>query len=157
MADSASILCPQCFAQMPETAAFCPGCGRAMKHESPAEETAALFQENVAGALAYFTLVPAIIFVTIEPYKRNRFVRFHAAQCLLFCCATVVAAGILRLLAAVASVVPIVGPLFTTLIWVVSALAVVVVWFVLVIKALQEEMFKLPILGDYAEHWANSA
>ena len=32
------------------------------------------------GALAYVTLVPAIIFLIIEPYKNIKFVRFHAFQ-----------------------------------------------------------------------------
>jgi hypothetical protein len=36
----------------------------------------------VAGMLAYFTIIPAIIFLLIEPYNRNRFVRFHSFQCL---------------------------------------------------------------------------
>ena len=29
--------------------------------------------ENIAGMLAYFTIIPAIIFLLIEPYNRNRF------------------------------------------------------------------------------------
>ena len=35
---------------------------------------------NAAGALAYVTIIPAIIFLIIEPYNRNSFVRFHAWQ-----------------------------------------------------------------------------
>ena len=51
---------------------------------------AAPMEENVAGMLAYFTIIPAIIFLLIEPYNRNRFVRFHSFQCLFTCAALIV-------------------------------------------------------------------
>ena len=38
--------------------------------------------DNVAGALAYATIIPAIIFLVVEPYKNSSFVRFHAWQCI---------------------------------------------------------------------------
>ena len=36
--------------------------------------------DSAAGALAYFTFIPAIIFLIVEPYSRNPFVRFHACS-----------------------------------------------------------------------------
>ena len=36
--------------------------------------------DNVAGLLAYVTIIPAIIFLVIEPYNRNRFVRFPGSE-----------------------------------------------------------------------------
>ena len=48
-------------------------------------------------------------------------------------------------------IIPVVGPLFVVLVLVVAGFAAVAVWLVLVVKALQGEMFKLPVLGDYAE------
>src|SRR5690242_12854170 len=81
------ISCPACEVRMPEAAAFCPGCGRRMialpTPEVPAKGKVGLLAENIAGALAYFTLIPAIVFLVREPYRRNRFVRFHSVQCLL--------------------------------------------------------------------------
>ena len=53
-------------------------------------------------------------------------------------------------------VIPVVGPLFTVLVLVIVGLAAVAVWLVLVVKALRGEMFKLPVLGDYAEQQANT-
>jgi uncharacterized membrane protein len=42
-------------------------------------------QPNVAGALAYvFGIITAILFLVIDPYKTERFVRFHAFQSLFF-------------------------------------------------------------------------
>jgi uncharacterized membrane protein len=52
-------------------------------------------------------------------------------------------------------VIPFVGPLFTVLVLVIVGLGAMAIWMVLVVKALQGEMFKLPVLGDYAAHQAN--
>ena len=34
----------------------------------------------IAGTIAYFTFIPAIIFLLVAPYKENNYVRFHAWQ-----------------------------------------------------------------------------
>ena len=70
--------CPDCAAQMPETAAFCPSCGRSVQTEARAQGKVGALSEPIAGGLAYFTFVPAIVFLVVEPYKNNRFVRFHS-------------------------------------------------------------------------------
>ena len=36
--------------------------------------------DNAAGALAYVTIIPAIIFLIVEPFNKNPYVRFHAWQ-----------------------------------------------------------------------------
>ena len=36
--------------------------------------------DNAAGAVAYITIVPAIVFLVIPPYNTNPYVRFHAWQ-----------------------------------------------------------------------------
>jgi uncharacterized membrane protein len=42
-------------------------------------------QANTAGALAYLAgIITGILFLVIEPYKSDRFVRFHAFQSLFF-------------------------------------------------------------------------
>ncbi len=38
--------------------------------------------DTAAGALAYVTIIPAIVFLLVEPYNKNSFVRFHAWQCI---------------------------------------------------------------------------
>jgi uncharacterized membrane protein len=115
-----------------------------------------IFHENVAGGLAYFTFVPAVLFLSILPYKHNRFVRFHSAQCVLLWCAIAIAILALRLTAGLLLWIPMVGPLLVTLMWVVAGLAAFVLWFVLVIKALQAELFTIPVLGSVAERYATS-
>ena len=36
--------------------------------------------DNAAAGIAYITIIPAIVFLIIEPFKRSPFVRFHAWQ-----------------------------------------------------------------------------
>lgn len=113
--------------------------------------------ENIVGALAYLTFIPAIFFLLVEPYNKNRFVRFHSVQCLLLGAAAILLAIALKLASVVLFIIPVLGPLVVLLVSTVVALAVVVIWLVLVIKAFQGEMFKLPLLGDIAGHQAGNA
>ncbi len=142
--------CPHCAAQMPETAGFCPGCGRSMQTEARAQGKVGVLSETVAGAAAYLTFIPAIIFLVMEPYKRNRFVRFHAVQCLALWGTLIGLAIVLKLAGLLLFIIPVLGPLLVVLVWTVIAIAAVVIWLVLVVKALQGHMFKLPLLGDFA-------
>jgi uncharacterized membrane protein len=45
--------------------------------------------DNAAGAIAYITIIPAIIFLAVDPYKNSSYVRFHAWQCIFLCIAAV--------------------------------------------------------------------
>jgi uncharacterized membrane protein len=139
---------------MPASAAFCPDCGRTM-HPARAMGSVGRFREDIAGALAYMTFIPAVLFLVQEPYKRNRFVRFHSGQCLLFWAGTALIGIALRLATIFLSMIPVAGPLFVVLIWSVAALGFFLTWLVLVVKALQGEIFKLPVLGEVAELYAN--
>jgi uncharacterized membrane protein len=115
----------------------------------PATAAAAPLAENIAGMLAYFTIIPAIVFLLIEPYNKNRFVRFHSFQCLF----TAVA------LFAIHVALSIVGyalPLIVIPIYMLLGLAELALWILLVIKAYQHVMFKLPIVGDLAEKQAGA-
>lgn len=166
------LACPDCAAQMPETAAFCPGCGRSMtsagripgrsgdfasaqEQERPrAQGRVGALPENVAGAIAYVTCVPAIVWLLVEPYNRNRFVRFHSLQSLVLWAAGILVWIALRLSGLVLFRVPMLGPLLIALLWGMVVLAVVLVWLVLLVKALQGEMFELPLLGRFADWYA---
>jgi len=149
--------CPHCAAQMPETAAFCPGCGRHMNSTARAEGKVGALPESVAGALAYLSFLPAILFLVLEPYRRNHFVRFHSVQCLAFWVAGIVVAVALRLLGMLLFIIPVLGPLLVYLVDMVGVLAAFVIWLVLMVKAFQGEMFKLPLLGEYAEQQADQS
>jgi len=149
--------CPKCAAQMPPTASFCPGCGRSMQIEARATRNVGPLHENVAGAVAYITLIPAIVFLLIDPYRKNAFVRFHSMQCLLCWLAGVVLAVALRAISYVFLLVPVVGPLLVLIVSVVVCLAVLFTWVVLLVKAFQGEKFALPMIGQWAEQHSGGA
>ncbi len=52
--------------------------------------------------------------------------------------------------------IPVVAPLLLLLVSMVVGLAFFTVWAVLVVKALQGEMFKLPLVGEFAERQASA-
>lgn len=141
---------------MPDTAAFCPGCGRAMGPAQHAQGTVSALPENVAGALAYCTFIPAVVFLLLEPYCKNRFVRFHSVQCIGVCLAGLVIGVLLRVVDFVLFVIPVLGHLLVWLLSMVVTLAFLAVWVVLIVKALQGEMIKVPVVGDFAEQQANT-
>jgi uncharacterized membrane protein len=146
--------CPDCATQMPGGVRFCPGCGRSMQVITRAQGKVGMLSENLAGALAYFTILPAILFLFVEPYRKNIFVRFHALQCFLYTAAIVLLGVALRLTDYVLFVIPVLGPLLVVVIDAVAALAAILLWCVLVAKAWRGETFKIPLLGDFAERYA---
>ena len=99
--------------------------------------------------LAYFTIIPAIVFLVLEPYNKSRFVRFHAWQSIFFNVAWWILWIGLRILVHI----PFLGFL-TLLIWPLVGLGGFIVWIILVLKANKGEMFKLPVIGDMAQQQA---
>ena len=145
--------CNMCGAQIADGTTTCAACASRTPAAGAPAATAAPGQGmtyNVAGMLAYFTIIPAIIFLVMEPYNRNRFIRFHAFQCLFFA----VAWTVLWIALSIFAHIPILGWL-SILIWPLIGLAGFVIWIILVIKANQGQMYKLPFIGDMAEKQAN--
>jgi uncharacterized membrane protein len=108
--------------------------------------------DNVAGMLAYITVIPALVLLFLEPYKQRRFIRFHAFQSLFFYVATVVVRTALGF-----AIVPLMVmhlSILTGLLFELFGLLVLVGWVVCVVKAYQGEMFRLPIIGDLASQQA---
>ena len=142
--------------------AFCSVCGTQVAdgmtvcaaHAAAAPAAAATAQgggmtDNVAGMLAYVTIIPAIIFLLVAPYNRNKFVRFHSFQC-IFLTVAWIALGIAL---SIVGAIPVLGWM-TLLIWPVIGLAGLALWVILLIKANQGQMWKVPFIGDLAEKQA---
>jgi uncharacterized membrane protein len=53
--------------------------------------------------------------------------------------------------------IPLFGHLLIWLLSMVVSLALIMIWIVLVVKALQGEMYKLPLIGDFAERQASNS
>ena len=109
--------------------------------------------ENIAGVVAYITIIPAIVFLLLEPFKRNLFVRFHAFQHLFLWVAGFAIAIAAGILAAFLQLIPFMRVLVFPLAGLIG-LAWFFLWVLLVVKAYQHEFFKLPIIGDLAEQRA---
>jgi uncharacterized membrane protein len=139
--------CPTCGAQLAD-GATCPKCAPGTV---PVTTAASGLTDNVAGALAYVTIIPAIVFLVLEPYNRKRFIRFHSFQCLFFHVAWVA----LWIALSIVAHIPFLG-WATVLIWPLVSLVGFVIWLVLVLKAYQGQMFKLPFIGDIAEQQAGA-
>jgi uncharacterized membrane protein len=99
-------------------------------------------ESNVAGALAYIPIV-AIIWLILEPYSKDKFIRFHAVQSLGLAVAWFA-------LSIVLGMIPILGWLLLLLL----TPAIFIVAVICAVKAYQKQQFKLPVLGDFAEKQA---
>jgi uncharacterized membrane protein len=118
--------------------------------------TVGVLPETLAGALAYF-LVPAIVFLVVEPYKSNRFVRFHSFQCFGLCLVGLVMGAMLRVAGYALFFIPALGRLLFLLVSMVVSLALFAIWVVLIVKALQGETFELPLVGPFAESHSSAS
>jgi uncharacterized membrane protein len=140
-------VCASCGAPLAENAAACASCGAAIPHQRPVIGKTGVFRDNVAGALAYLTFIPAVIFLLRHPYKRTRFIRFHSWQSVLL----TIAIAVLALLAFFA-----LGHLIVLVACTIGFVGAVILWLLLVVKALRGEMFKLPGIGNLAQRQADS-
>ncbi len=138
------------------TATFCPKCGANQSAAvtpaaAPAASPTEGLQENVAGLLCYVLgFITGIIFLLID---KRPFVKFHAAQSI------VVFGGlfILRLgLGFMGGMMGggVVGWGLLGMIGLVVGLLGLVLWILLMVKAYQHEMFKVPIAAPIAENIA---
>ena len=152
--------CSGCGAQIADGTTMCAACSsRAATAGGPVVATASTgsgMADNVAGMLAYITIIPAILFLVIEPYNKNRFVKFHAWQNIFLHGAAIVLWIALMILTVAASIVPVVGHLLVMLLGLVVWIGFFVVWVILLIKANAGQMYKLPFIGDLAEKQANA-
>jgi uncharacterized membrane protein len=136
---------------MPDAAAFCAECGREIRAAERADGMVGVLPETFASVLAYF-LLPAILFLLVAPYSKNRFLRFHSFQSIGAWLGLVAAAAMLRIVSVVFAFIPALGQLLASIL---VGLAFFMIWLVLLVKAWQGERFKLPLLGDFAEGQAN--
>lgn len=148
--------CNMCGAQIADGTSTCAVCaGRAATvPATPTTATAGGMTDNVAGMLAYITIIPAIIFLVLEPYNRSRFVRFHAWQNIFLHAAALVCWIGLFIVSMVLAFIPILGHLVAFLLWATLSVGFFVAWIIALLKANGNLMYKLPFIGDIAEKQA---
>jgi uncharacterized membrane protein len=159
--------CSNCGASLESGNNFCTSCGAAAASTASASSPSSIpvvsaagtgISSNVAGLLCYvFGLITGIIFLVIEPYKRDPFVRFHAFQSIFFNLATIVFFIVWNIVQIMLSTLThgilsiILLPIDMLL-----GLGVFVYWLVLLIKAYNNQQYKIPVIGDLAEKQANA-
>lgn len=161
--------CAHCGSAVTDGAAFCAGCGRAVGSApqpvavaqaagpgvavQPAtiQPAASGLTSNVAGALTYILgFITGILFLVLEPYKHDRFVRFHAMQSILYSAAGVVfRIGWSILVSALVDVSGWIALLLVPVGLVIS-LALFGFWIFLMYQAYTNREFRIPIIGAIA-------
>ncbi len=156
--------CPGCGTQVADGTTFCPSCGKPMSASggsgaaaAPAPAVAAApasgLADNVAGLLCYSPvgLIADIIFLVTDPYKSNKFIRFHAFQS-LYLCAAMFGLGIAFMI-----VNMVLGAIFFPLV-AMAAILELVIWLgslvlfvMMMIKAYGMQTPHLPIVGALAD------
>jgi len=96
-------------------------------------------ESNVAGLLCYLGVwITGIVFLVIE--QKNKFVRFHALQ-------SIVTFGALTVASVLLNWIPFVGGFFSAIIGILAF----ILWILLMVKAYQGELYKVPVAGQVAE------
>ena len=119
----------------------------------PAFVTSQGLSENAAAALAYVTIIPAIIFLLVEPYNMMLFVQFHSWQSIGLCFAATLLQVMISIFEGMVHFIPGIVYLFLLVhfaIW----LGLFALWIMIILKASKGEWYKLPVLGDFAEKLA---
>ena len=144
--------CGQPAEEASTTASEAPGAAAAPP--APSAPAAPVANDNVLGAVAYVTIIPAIIFLLLEPYNKNKFIRFHSLQCLLLAGSLIVLNTGNIILGLILGSVPFVG-------WILSvglSFAIMIgglgAWIIALIKAYNGEEFRLPVIGNIAAQHA---
>jgi uncharacterized membrane protein len=116
----------------------------------PSGTSMGMAQNTEAGLSYVLGWITGLIFFLGE--KQNRFVRFHAMQSILFFGGVTVIDVILNI---ASRSLPYTLAFAPSCLSGIVGIATLVVWIVLMVNAFQGKYFKLPVVGDYAEKYAN--
>ena len=115
---------------------------------TPAAATSSGLAPNMAGALAYFFgWITGVIFLVLDPYKNDKFIRFHAFQSIFFNVALIPVYIVLVILMMILGHI---AGILSFLLYIVFALGVFGLWLFLMFQAYSNKTFKLPLIGDFA-------
>ena len=125
---------------------------------TPAPAASGGLEQNICGLLCWLPIGPVplvadIVFLLAEPYKNNKFIRFHAFQSLFFMGAGVCLGIGLMILGVILAFM---GPLALLMLPIdlVVGLGMLVATIFMCVKAFSNETTKLPIIGPLAAKYA---
>ena len=141
--------CPSCGAAV--EGRYCAKCGTAVDPATPPAAplpvvSAAGLPENTAAALCYVLgLITGIIFLVLEPYNKNKLIRFHAFQSIFLCVAAIIVSILLGII-----LLPF-GVWFGGwwLYWLIR-LAFIILWIYMLLQTYQGKKVVLPVIGELA-------
>jgi uncharacterized membrane protein len=108
---------------------------------------------NLAGLLCYIAgLITGILFLALEPYNRDRFVRFHAFQSIFLSVAWI---GVMIVTSMLDAMLPWGLGLLVVFLRFALGIGVFALWIFSMFKAYNNEKFKIPVIGDIAEQQAD--
>jgi uncharacterized membrane protein len=165
--------CQSCGSALVADTRFCQSCGSptelladvsasgvenpagVMVMPPPGEAGSKTMDTNVVGALTYLAgFITGIIFLMLDPYKSNSFVRFHAFQSIFFNVAWIAFWVVWMIVSAVLT--PLTAGIFGLIalpLMLMFTVAGFGIWIFLMYQAYQQRLFKLPIVGKFAaEH-----
>jgi uncharacterized membrane protein len=152
--------CPSCHNEVASQAAFCGYCGAQLGAAPAGGGVAAApiagspgISENAAAAISYLTIIPAVIFLILEPYNRMPLVRFHSFQSIALCVSGIILQVGIEIVQMSLHFLPGIWFLFS-LIHLFVAVVLFIAWLVAILKASKGEYYKLPVIGDFAERQA---
>jgi len=124
----------------------------------PPAAASAGMSDNVASLLCYLVgFITGILFLVLEPYNKNRVIRFHAFQSIFLNVALVAAYIVLGIFSTMLVVVHL-GLLIAVigLLYLVVWLAVFALWIYMMVTAYQGKQVELPIIGALARKQAGA-
>jgi uncharacterized membrane protein len=160
--------CASCGSQV--EGKFCPKCGAAIvaggavpPPPSPgagpyaAPVASAPMADNVASTLCYVLgLITGIIFLVMEPYSRNRAVKFHAFQSIFLNVAIIAIEIVFSIVFGIMLRIIGIFGFFLGIFWPIFILGCFLLWLYLLYSTYQGKTIVIPIIGPLAQKQAQS-
>jgi len=171
--------CAKCGAVVADDSAFCGTCGQPARSQAGAPAASGAFLAapavavgsgasssristetstgtgltmNLAAALSYaLGFITGILFLVLEPYKNNRFVRFHAIQSIIFSVACVAFSIVWSIIVGI--LVSIAGFWVLTVdvpLRLLIGLGIFAFWLYVMFQAYSQREYRIPWIGDIA-------
>jgi len=148
--------CTKCGSVLAEGAVFCTVCGSPVPAAGGREPASgAGMASHVAAALCYpLWLITGVLFLAMEPYKRDPYVRFHAFQSIFFTIVVMVFWAVWNsIIWGLFFPFRFLWPVLNMMSKLIS-LAIFCYWLFLMYKAYNKERYRIPFIGEFARKQA---